>query len=261
METSETAAAGLLLQSAQLCDAGGRASNQDTLLSARHGELACYVVADGAGGHAGGEIACKLATEGLIAAFNAEPEFSGQALRYYADRANAEIGNAQLANPAQHEMSSTVAAVLIDTRRGAALWAHLGDTRIYLFRQKKIVFTSKDHSLVQQFVDAGYSSHEQIRIHPQRNILYAALGAAEDTPVEVTDHAMPLQAGDVFLLCTDGLWEWVLENEMEAELAKAASPESWLEGMQAVAGRRFAQSGAIRDNTTAFAVWIGASAV
>ncbi|MFZ6646332.1 PP2C family protein-serine/threonine phosphatase [Undibacterium sp. TJN25] len=261
METSETAVIGLQLRSAQICDAGGRTSNQDALLSARQGDLACYVVADGAGGHAGGEVACKLATEGLIAAFAAEPEFSGQALRYYADRANIEIGNAQLEQPARHEMSSTVAALLIDTRRGAALWAHLGDTRIYLFRQKKIVFASKDHSLVQQFVDAGYSTGEQIRTHPQRNILYAALGAADDTPVEVTEYGMPLQAGDVFLLCTDGLWEWVLENEMEAELARATSPEDWLEGMQTLAGRRFAQSGAIRDNTTAFAVWISASTV
>ncbi|HTD04602.1 PP2C family protein-serine/threonine phosphatase [Undibacterium sp.] len=259
--TGDAAESGLLLlQSAQISDVGGRASNQDALRSVQQGALACYVVADGAGGHAGGETASSLATEGLAAAFAAGPEFSAAALRYWVDTANAQIGHAQLAQPGLHDMSSTVAALLIDRRQGAALWAHLGDTRIYFFRQRKILAMSKDHSLVQQFIDAGYCSSEQSRTHPQRNVLFAALGAADDTPPEVTEHSVPVQHGDAFLLCTDGLWEWVLEHEMEAELANAASAAAWLEGMQAVANRRFAQSGAIRDNTTAFAVWISAAA-
>ncbi len=246
----------LLLQSAQVCEIGGRTSNQDALLSAQQGALACYVVADGAGGHAGGEVASGLATQGLITAFAADPGFSAAALRYCVETADAQISNARLAQPALHEMSSTVAALLIDRRQAAALWAHLGDTRIYFFRQHKIAAATKDHRLVQQFVDAGYCTSEQARSHPQRNVLFAALGASDDTPVEVTEHGVPLQPGDAFLLCSDGLWEWVRESEMEAELARAASVDAWLTAMQAVANRRFAQSSAVRDNTTAFALWI-----
>ncbi|GGC82852.1 PP2C family protein-serine/threonine phosphatase [Undibacterium terreum] len=253
----DAADTGLLqLQSAQICETGGRASNQDALRYAQQGPLACYVVADGAGGHAGGEMASSLASNGLIAAFTADPGFSAKALRYYADTANAQITNAQLVQPALHEMSSTVAALLIDRRQNAAIWAHLGDTRIYLFRQQKIIAMSKDHSMVQQFIDAGYCTPTQARTHPQRNVLFAALGASEDTPPEVIEQSVSLQNGDAFLLCTDGLWEWVLEQEMETELSRAGSAEAWLAGMQAVAARRFAQTRAIRDNTTAFAVWI-----
>lgn len=255
----EATGAGLLrLQSVQISDAGGRSSNQDALLSVQQGSLACYVVADGAGGHAGGEIASGIATKSLVMAFAAEPEFNAEALRFCLDTANVQISHAQMEQPKLHEMSSTVAAVLIDRQQRAALWGHLGDTRIYLFRQHKIIAMSKDHSLVQQFVDAGYCTAEQARTHPQRNVLFAALGATDETQAEVTEYSMPLETGDAFLLCTDGLWEWVLENEMEAQLASAVSVEAWLDGMQAVANRRFAQSGSIRDNTTAFAIWISA---
>ena len=166
---------------------------------------------------------------------------------------------AQVQGGDQHlrEMSTTIVSLLIDTLRGAALWAHLGDSRIYFFRQQRIQAMSQDHSLVQQYIDAGYCGSEQSRIHPHRHVLFAAIGAEGGcTPCVST--TQELVAGDAFLLCSDGLWEWVLEDEMEHALAQASSAQDWLSRMQRIADQRAIQnqSDSVRDNTTAFAIWI-----
>jgi serine/threonine protein phosphatase PrpC len=245
----------LQLQVARASDRGGRDTNQDALSAAEHGQLVCHVVADGAGGHAGGALAANLVVQAVADGFSARPDFNPRALQAYLTGAETSVAQAQ-SQAGMKDMSSTVAALLVDRGSHAALWGHLGDTRLYLFRNKTILAATADHSLVQQYIAQGYCDPAQARTHPQRHILYAAIGASDDTLPEVTPAGVALQDGDALLLCTDGLWEWVLEAEMEAALARAGNAQTWLEQMEKIAAQRSAQSPGARDNTTVVAIFV-----
>lgn len=244
------------LDTAHISAIGKRQSNQDALASACEDEVTCFVVADGAGGHQGGEIAAQLVTGSIIEKFRQEASFSAHALLSYVDWAIDKVARQQKGDPRQENMSATMAALLIDQSNRCALWAHLGDTRIYLFREGKIAMISKDHSMTQRLVDAGYVAYAQIRQHPRRNLLFAAIGAQGDTPPEVTMEATALQEGDAFLLCTDGFWEWVHEHEMEQSLSEAKNSHAWLDAMNAIAEKNLGAAEHKRDNFSAFAICI-----
>lgn len=246
----------LRLDIAHFTETGGRLSNQDALASASEDELSCFVVADGTGGHAGGEIAANLVTSGIIERFKQEASFSARALASYIDSAITQVTKTQQQDEKLSNMSATVATVLIDQQNRCALWAHLGDTRIYLFRAGKIQSISKDHSLAQRLVDAGYIEYAQIRLHPQRSVLFAAIGAQGDTEMEVTSEAMTLQDGDAFFICTDGYWEWLPDHDIEQCLASTQSSSACLGRMNAIAGQNIGNASVNRDNFSAFVIRI-----
>jgi serine/threonine protein phosphatase PrpC len=190
----------------------------------------------------------------VLAAFSAEPAFGAPALLAYVAQATAKVAQAKLADERLSDMSATVAALLIDQQAARAVWAHLGDTRIYLFRGGRLHAATKDHSLAQQLIDAGYASADQLRVHPQRNILLAAIGAEGELAVAASDDAVALEAGDALLACSDGLWEWVHEHEMEQALAANARSEDWMAAMCATADAAVSAAGKVRDNYSAYAI-------
>lgn len=259
----------MALRFAQITTVGDRRSNQDALGNVQQDGLACFVVSDGVGGQEGGEIASGIVVRAILERFLQESSFSPRALRSYVDYAIAQVAQRRTEEPHLQNMSTTVAVLLIDQKNRCALWAHMGDTRIYLFRGNKIQRITKDHSLVQQFVDAGYCTPDELRTHPQRNTLYAAIGQEGDTEPEITQEMVDIQDGDAFLVCSDGLWEGLADEEMEQALGASHSAEDWLidvcniadvmdrtsEGTAADAARR------ARDNCTAFAIMLGESNV
>ena len=206
---------------------GKRSTNQDTIGEAYREQLAC---------------------------FRDQPSFGPAALLGYAKHASDEVARRKRTEHRYADMSTTVAALLIDLARGQALWAHLGDSRVYLFRNARLHAMSKDHSLTQQLIDAGYARAEQLRVHPQRNILFAAIGAEGDTQVELSAGAVGLLPGDALLMCSDGLWEWVMEADMERTLAQSSSPDQWLAAMCRLADDNIANTGKVRDNYSAYAI-------
>jgi serine/threonine protein phosphatase PrpC len=235
---------------------GKRATNQDAVGEAYQDQLACFVLADGAGGHEGGEIASRVVVDAVLRRFKEHPSFGAAALLGYASCASEEVASHKLREPRYADMSTTVAALLIDTARGQAMWGHLGDSRVYMFRDNRLHAMSKDHSLTQQLIDAGYARAEQLRIHPQRNILFAAIGAEGDTEVELSAGATTLLAGDALLMCSDGLWEWVHESDMERTLAQSTSPDQWVRAMCRLADDNIANTGKVRDNFSAYAICV-----
>jgi hypothetical protein len=142
-------------------------------------------------------------------------------------------------------------AVVLEIARGRAIWGHLGDTRLYHFRGGAIVHQTLDHSMPQALVQTGTIRPDEIRRHPERNRLLKSLGGDGEASPTLLEEPVAIAAGDAFLLCTDGFWEFVLEEDMQAVLAGADGPAQWLERMEA--GLTRVATGA-HDNYSATAV-------
>jgi serine/threonine protein phosphatase PrpC len=251
--------ASLRLSWAQVNDIGMRAENQDHIGIARHDAMTCFVVADGTGGHAGGALASQLVVDALLGAFCAAPACDTGALRAAVGAASTSLARARRKDAAVASMSSTVAALVVDAAAAQAVWAHLGDSRVYLFRADRLHSVTADHSLARQLVDGGHAGHGALRTHPQRHILLAAIGSENDTEVTTSDGAAALQPGDALLLCSDGLWEWVDEAQMEAALSTTERSEDWLATMCDVASTAAAATIKLRDNFSACAIRVHAA--
>jgi serine/threonine protein phosphatase PrpC len=246
----------LALEVALLSDRGGRTYNEDACghwHSKRH--LVC-VLADGAGGHGGGDIASRLAVQELIGRFSEQPSEKASELDRLLRVTNDVLIAQRVPGTARQDMHSTVVCLVIDFVGHCAHWAHAGDSRMYWFRGGRLHDRTRDHSLVQALVDTGVLSPEQVRAHPKRSELRSALGIAADQ-LEVSsddDGGDPVQHGDVFLLCTDGLWEYLDDAVLESTLAAAPNPGAWI-GELAARVRDAASHKASHDNFSALTVW------
>ena len=249
----------LELELAILSRQGGRNYNEDACGHWHSDGHLCCVVADGAGGHGGGDLASKLAVRYVIGAFAANPRHDAEAVRDIVLRANRTV-IAERARSAFPNMHTTLAALFFDLDDARARWGHAGDTRVYVFRNGRVATRTLDHSLVQSLVDAGHLAADAARNHAQRSELYSALGTEEDQFVStVSEPAWLMRPGDVFLMCTDGVWEYVADATLEATLAAAPSPQAWMQALEAavLAGAAHKPS---HDNFTALTVWISTQA-
>ncbi|MGH9822058.1 MAG: PP2C family protein-serine/threonine phosphatase [Blastocatellia bacterium] len=228
---------------------GGRESNQDCCGYLMLEDGTCWVVADGLGGHRGGEVASRIAVDAILASFQQNSELSPQLLERHLLAANNAIVREQLSDPALANMRTTVVVLLSDYR--SFLSAYVGDSRLYYLQSGRIRYQSRDHSVPQVMVDAGEISSEQIRGHVDRNRILRSLGMEGEFRPVVSQEKQPLYNEDTFLLCVDGFWEHVFETEMEADLARSDGPSEWLSVMESRLRRR-AEEG--HDNYTAIAI-------
>ena len=245
----------LALEIAILSERGGRNYNEDACGHWHSGEALCCVLADGAGGHGGGDIASRLVVEHVLQTFARGPGPDAPSLANILRTTNRAVIDARVPNTARADMHSTVVSLVIDFVRHRAIWAHAGDSRLYWFRGRRIQQQTRDHSLVQSLIEAGLVRPEEARSHPNRSELRSALGV-EDSQLEVdhSDGAQSVEPGDIFLLCTDGLWEHVTEAQLESTLAQASSPRDWLAGLEKLVEAATRQRGG-HDNFTALTVW------
>jgi len=238
---------------AQVSDKHQRLHNEDYCDYRWQDGLGCWVVADGLGGHQGGEVASKLAVTTLMTAFLSKPELSPTALQGYLAQAQEALLQRQRQEPRLLGMRTTIVVLLAN--EAAALWGHVGDSRLYHFRHGQICSWTKDHSVPQALANFGEIRPEEIRFHEDRHRLLRALGQENAFRPTILPDTVPFQSGDAFLLCTDGFWELVLESEMEAALAAAAEPQGWLTNMiQYLATRTQAAPDKPNDNYTALAI-------
>ena len=214
------------IEVASLSDVGcQRENNEDSYLYwepagddefQRKGRLA--VIADGMGGHEGGQEASHLAVETVREVYDAAPGDDPQAalVESFA-QAHARIQEYAEQNPVFQGMGTTCTALVL---RGRQLYfAHVGDSRLYLVRDARILRLTRDHSYVGRLVESGIVRAEDAEKHPQRHILTAALGAGREVAIDSSEQALALLEGDDLLLCTDGLWGVVTEEELETTVS------------------------------------------
>ena len=225
-------------------ETGGRIRNEDSVTILESNDTVLSIVADGLGGHVGGEIASKIALN-AINAHIAQCPVSRTALREAIERANDVV----LKDPDNSGMKTTVAALWFDNRN--ALAATVGDTRVYQIRNQKIVYQSVDHTAAQMAVYAGDITPDEIRDSKDRHKLTRALGAQEEVKPDIA--SLDIESGDAFLLCSDGFWEKVREKDMLLYLAQGDSAGDWLQRMRDCVKR---QETASSDNHSAVAIII-----
>ncbi len=205
---------GFQLATAERSSRGGRETNQDSCFSGwTQRGLLLAVMADGLGGHAGGEVASRLAVEavrGHVA--EVTPETAGQELPLALRLAHQSILEQARQDARLAQMKSTCVAVLL--AKGEMLFAAVGDSRLYHFRESRPIFMTRDQSVAQLLVDSGQLTQEEALRHPDRHRLYQALGMDGEVRVQEGDAGVALQPGDALLLCTDGFWQY-----MDAEAA------------------------------------------
>lgn len=212
------------------CDRGKvREENQDTVrhISTSLGDL--LVVADGIGGFSGGGIASLMAVDTVSSSVEGMPAFFPPdiAVEEAICRANAAIAAAAAEPDFPHsQMGTTVLAALLRTESDRAqapvqaVIGHVGDSRAYLLHNRKLTRLTRDHSVVQELIDNNELAAEEAEDHPDASILTRCLG--HEPNVQVAMREVPLEVGDTLLLCSDGLWGYVAESEIERVLADPA---------------------------------------
>lgn len=230
-----------------LCSTGGRPINDDTVYSWRTEDGEYVYVGDGLGGYAGGQQASQAAGRAL-------QKISGEgALLEKEKMHNACRMAEQAVKDTQKERQGVMKTTLVflAMEGNMARWMHVGDSRLYRFHSGKLVKQTMDHSVSQMAVLMGDITPQQIRFHEDRNRVLRALGGENAKP-DISPEVELTEGQDVFLLCTDGFWEYVYEPEMEELLQTVQSPQQWLEEMEKILLSRVPSD---NDNYTAAAVF------
>jgi len=209
------------------------------------------VVADGLGGHRGGEVASKMAIGTLGKLCNESEGDAPTRLTTAIERADAEIRKLASKDRTLKGMGTTVVAVLL-CQTGPCFVAHVGDSRLYRLRGDEFRPLTEDHSVVALLVRDGAISPEEARDHPKRNQILRALGVHEDVEIDIAP--LDIETGDAFLLCSDGLYAMLPDEDLKALAERAPDPDAGVAWMIDAAN----QAGGT-DNITAMMVQISES--
>ncbi len=232
-----------LIRGAGVTDVGRkRKRNEDSFLL--RPDAGVWAVADGMGGHGGGDVASRMAIEALTRV----PAQGDAATRLAALEAAVAAANREMRAYAQangHDIiGTTLVAVLVHGAHFACLWC--GDSRAYLLRGGALRQLTRDHSETQALVDRGVLDAEEAKVWPRRSVLTRALGAAEEAALDFISES--LATGDMLLLCSDGLTAYCEDSDIAAALA-GADPQSACDALIAMTLRRGAS-----DNVTVIAL-------
>ncbi len=230
---------------------GSRKVNQDRIAYTFSRDTLMLVVADGMGGHAGGEIAAQIAVRLFIERFQQEAKpVLKNPLKFLQDtmlRAHAALGS--YANQFSMLETPRTTCVCCIVQAGHAYWGHVGDSRLYLFRQGGLIGATKDHSKVQYLVDQGIIGADEVVSHPDRNKIFSCLGGLVDPVIDLSRRT-PLRNGDIIFMCTDGLWSVFDQREVATWLTSTpiltTAPQMMREGEK--------RGGADGDNLSAIVV-------
>ena len=229
---------------------GDREENQDRAAVREGSRGLLIVVADGMGGHAGGALAASTAVDSLLRSFDEAPPHITPAafLRGAISRAHDEVVVAGEQVGIGSRPRTTCAACLV--RAGAAVWAHVGDSRVYHARDGALQARTRDHTAIEALLQDGLISEDEIPGHPMRHYVEFCLGGAPEQPLITVSEPVTLAPGDLLLLCSDGLWSGVADADIAAGPQGDTSLADWL---SRIASRAVRACMPYSDNTTAAA--------
>ena len=223
-------------------EVGERKNNEDAFLATKSDLGWLFAVADGLGGYTKGEIASQIAVNILKDEFSKETSFN---LIDAIDKANhCVIENQKIL---KCKMKTTISVVWIGEKTTQI--AYVGDSRIYAFDRRKIIYQSLDHSMAQIAVREGKLSNKKIRWHKDRNILTKVLGV--EIGQQIPLYELANNEYERIILCTDGFWECITEKEMCRAIKRKQSPEMWLEKMKKKLQKCISEN---QDNNTAIVI-------
>lgn len=241
-----------MIEYAMISEIGEKENNEDSVRVFINQPLSTYgfVLADGLGGYKNGDVASKLVVECVGAAIENTDSTDG----LFIDEC---FETAQKMLMEEKEIkglpSIKTTMVLLTITNNVAQWGHIGDSRLYHFRDGKQLGRTIDHSVPQMLAISGKIKEREIRKHPERSVLLRAMGAEWDSPAyEIDKRNMRVIKGDTFLLCSDGFWEWIDEKMMIKILKKGSSAYDTLREMMAEVKKNGAGSG--MDNYSAILV-------
>ena len=230
---------------------GKRANNEDRLAHCYSRDALLTVIADGMGGHYYGEIAAQIAVQTLIEAFQREasPSITDPFLFLQKSMMNAHRAILDFSDMHRLTDSPRTTCVACIVQQNVAYWAHAGDSRLYLMRDGSVFTHTRDHSRVQLLMDQGIINEAQAAVHPERNKIYSCLGGNVQPEIEFS-RKTPLEAGDVILLCTDGLWGVIPDESM----AVALKSDNLMHAIPGLLNQADIRGGPHADNLSAIAV-------
>ncbi len=215
---------GFAFEISYLSEQGGRPINEDSIVVQQTGENILLSVADGLGAHGGGDIASKIASdiakEEYMKITKLKPKIIHNIFQTIDDAIVAEQTD-------DLKMKTTLACVLCRYKWIYA--AHLGDTRIYTFKSDKETYLTVDHSVAYEEVMKNHGTLDDIRRNPNRHILKAALGVGKIRPPDI--FKQKIRDNLSVLICSDGFWEYVNEDDMLQALTNTTTAHEWLEAM------------------------------
>jgi protein phosphatase len=230
---------------------GARRANQDRMGYCYTRDALLMLLADGMGGHIQGEAAATIALQTIAALFHEvatphvkKPESFLEDALYAAHR---EIHRYRALNALPETPRTTIVACLV--QHGSALWAHCGDSRLYWMRDGRVKSRTRDHTRVEALIAQGLLEPSAARTHPDRNKLFNCLGAPGVPTIEMSEPAR-LEAGDVILLCSDGMWNALPDEAMALQLAS----EGVVQAVPTLVRQAESVAGAASDNVTALAM-------
>jgi PPM family protein phosphatase len=239
----------LQVEFAEITLVGAREENQDRIAAQINPNAAMIAAFDGMGGHAEGARAAELARRTLVTRFAAQAQPLVDPLSFLhlaLGAAHTEMVAIGLHLPLEHRPRATGAVCIVQD--GTAWWAHVGDSRVYHLRAGQVISRTRDHSHVELLVQEGLISAMQAQNHPMRNYVETCLGGDPMLPEMLIGRCVRLLAGDTLLVCTDGFWANLLDDDIAASLYSGAPLRTALEAIAEFSVRR---GGSAADNSSA----------
>jgi serine/threonine protein phosphatase PrpC len=239
----------LQVESAQISLLGDRGDNQDRVAIARAAHATLLVVLDGMGGHSDGSRAADVALKSITEAFAKQiaPLLDPLGFMHLAlSRAHDEVVHIGRDKSLETRPRATAAICLV--QEGLAYWAHIGDSRIYHLRQEAVLERSRDHSHVELLLREGKITEADIAGHPMRNFVECCLGGDPAIPEMSVSGSRRLQRGDMLLLCSDGIWANLNDDDIAGF---ARGPGQLQTALEQLGARAVQASAPYSDNSTA----------
>ena len=240
-----------MVEYSEYTNIGSREVNEDAVNAITLDGNFGFIVCDGLGGQGMGDKASKIDADCFCDFFKSS-EINESFLPKAFDYAQSALMEEKNKLNIKKQMCTTAVALAIN--ENTAYIGHIGDSRLYFFEDGKLIYKTLDHSLPQMLALQGEIKEEDIAHHPDRNKLLRAFGTEWDNPMYATTEPIALNKNQAFLLCTDGIWEWITEQQLCGLLKSSSNAEEWLDKIIKTVEQ--SSQNAERDNYSAIAVAI-----